>query len=224
MKKIDIFKFIIFVIILALAGWAVQHYHLFHRLTLLRGWIRANGFLGALVYIAVFSVAFAFGVPAIALTVYGGTIFGTLSGLAASSAGATLGIIITFVLTRFLARDMVEEALRNNKTFIRIDKLTEKYGWYMVAIIRFIPFIPAEITNYGFGLTKIKFVPYLVCSFLCMLPWLFIYIAGTDAYIDYKTDQIFPWSLVIPSAIMLGLLMIAGIMFMKLIEPDLKKK
>ena len=142
----------------------------------------------------------------------------------ACSVGALIGILITFLLSRFLARDIVDDILGKNPTFVKIDALTEKYGWYMVAIIRFIPFIPPELTNYGFGLTKIKFVPYIFWSWLCMLPWLFIYIAGTDAYLDFKADQTIPWSLLAPTIIMLALLLFAGYRFMKLIEPELKKK
>ncbi len=223
MKKIDVFKFSVFIVILIAAIWAVEYYHIFHRLTLLRGWIQSNGFLGILAFIGIFGVSFAFGVPAIALTVYAGTVFGTFSGLAASSAGATLGIAIAYVLSRFLARDMVEDWLGKKPFFIRIETLTEKYGWYMVAIIRFIPFIPAELVNYGFGLTKVKFIPYIICSFAAMLPWLFIYIAGTDAYIDFKDEHMIPWPLVISSVIMLALLIFAGIRFMRLIEPELIK-
>jgi hypothetical protein len=48
--------------------------------------------------------------------------------------------------------------------------------------------------------------------------------AVSGAYINYKNDQVIPWLLLIPSAIMLGLLIFAGIRFMKLIEPSLKKK
>jgi uncharacterized membrane protein YdjX (TVP38/TMEM64 family) len=223
MKKIDVLKFVVFIVIIALAIWAVDYFHLFRRILALRGWIRANGFVGALAFMTIFGVAFSFGVPAIALTVFAGTTFGTISGLAVSSTGATLGIILTFVMSRFLARDMVNDMLGKNKTFIRIDALTEKYGWYMVAIIRFIPFIPAELVNYGFGLTKIKFVPYIFWSWLCTLPWLFIYIAGTDAYIDFKTDRVMPWSMIVPSVVMLALLIFAAYRFMKLIEPELKK-
>jgi uncharacterized membrane protein YdjX (TVP38/TMEM64 family) len=224
MKKIDVIKFILFIVILAAAVWAVHYFHVFHRLTKLHGWIHANGALGIVAFIAIFGVAFSFGVPAIALTVFAGAVFGTFAGLAASSAGATLGIIMTFYLTRFLARDMIKDILGKNATWIKIDALTEKYGWYMVAIIRFIPFIPAELANYGFGLTKIKSLPYIFWSWLCMLPWLFIYTAGTDAYLDFKADRTIPWSLLVPSVIMLTLLIFAGFRFMKLIEPELKNR
>jgi len=224
MKKIDIIKFLAFVVILMLAVWAVHHFHLFHQLKTLRGWIQINGILGIAVFIAIFGVSFSFGVPAIALTVFAGTVFGTYTGLAASSIGATIGIVITFFLSRFLARDMVKDLLGKNKTFIKIDTLTEKYGWYMVAITRFIPFVPPELTNYGFGLTKVKFWPYLFWSWLCMLPWLFIYIASTDAYIDYKEDQIFPWPLIFPALIMLMLLIFALLSFVKLLHHEHKNE
>ena len=220
----DILKFIVFVVILVLAGWTVQHFHVLKHLKLIRGWIQANGFEGLALFAGVFGLAFSFGVPAIALAIFAGSTFGTFTGLVACSVGAFIGILITFLLSRFLARDIVDDILGKNPTFIKIDALTEKYGWYMVAIIRFIPFIPPELTNYGFGLTKIKFLPYMFWSWLCMLPWLFIYIAGTDAYLDFKADQTIPWSLLAPTLIMLALLLFAGFRFMKLIEPELKKK
>ncbi|MEI7641357.1 MAG: TVP38/TMEM64 family protein [bacterium] len=224
MKKIDILKFVIFIIIVVAAIWLIRHYHLMHRLILLENWIRTNGVLGATVFILIFGVAFSFGVPTIALTVFAGTIYGTFTGMVTASLGSTLGIIIIFLLTRFLARDLFIDLLGKKKLFIKIDALTEKFGWYLVAIIRFVPLVPAEIVNYGFGLTKIKFLPYVFWSWLCMLPWLFIYIAGTDAYMDYKTDHEIPWVLIGPSVGMIILLIFAGIKFMKLIEPEMKKK
>jgi uncharacterized membrane protein YdjX (TVP38/TMEM64 family) len=224
MKKIDALKFACFVLLLVFAAWAVEHYHLYHRLIMLKGWIRMNGPAGIAVFVVFYGLAFSFGVPAIALTVFAGTVFGAMTGFLASSAGATISIMLTFFLSRFLARDLIKDTVGKHRTFIKIDELTERYGWYIVAIVRFLPFIPAEIANYGFGLTKIKFLPYVLCSWLCMLPCIFIYIAGTGAYINYKNDQVIPWLLLIPSAIMLGLLIFAGIRFMKLIEPSLKKK
>jgi uncharacterized membrane protein YdjX (TVP38/TMEM64 family) len=224
MKKFDVFKFVIFLLILVPAIWSVEHLHVFQKLTSLRGWIQASGGLGILAFIGIFGAAFSFGVPAIALTVFAATIFGTFTGFAASSAGATLGIIVTFILSRFLARDMIKDLLGKKAFFIKVDSLTEKYGWYMVAIIRFIPFIPAEFVNYAFGLTKIKFLPYVATSWLCLLPWLYVYIAGTDAYLDYKLDGEIHWPLVISSVVMLALLVFAGVRFMKLIEPELQKR
>lgn len=224
MKKIDVFKFIIFILIIAAAIWAVHHFHILRQLKQLHGWIHASGFVGVAAFIGLYGVAFAFGIPALALTIYAATIFGTFSGLMASSAGAAIGFAITFVLSRHLARDMVEDMLRENRVFKRIENLTEKYGWYMVAILRFIPFIPAEATNYGFGLTKVKFWPYILSSYFAMLPWLFVYIAGTDAILDFREDRTISWSLVIPTIITVLVLVFAGIQFMRLIEPELRKK
>ena len=127
MKKIDALKFACFVLLLVFAAWAVEHYHLYHRLIMLKGWIRMNGPAGIAVFVVFYGLAFSFGVPAIALTVFAGTVFGAMTGFLASSAGATISIMLTFFLSRFLARDLIkdhggktQDIYKNRRTYGKI--------------------------------------------------------------------------------------------------------
>ncbi|MBI1425747.1 MAG: sulfurtransferase, partial [Gammaproteobacteria bacterium] len=85
-----------------------------------------------------------------------------------SLTGATLGAVLAFLLSRYLASDWVEQ-----KTGGRLKQLkegVEAEGWRFVAFVRLVPLFPFNLLNYALGLTQIRFLHYLVATYICMLP------------------------------------------------------
>jgi hypothetical protein len=60
--------------------------------------------------------------------------------------------------------------------FRAVDLAISEGGWKVVAMLRLTPVVPFSISNYLFGLTAIRFVPYLLASWLFMLPGGFMYV------------------------------------------------
>jgi uncharacterized membrane protein YdjX (TVP38/TMEM64 family) len=110
--------------------------------------------------------------------------------------GATLGASAAFAIARWFARAAIERWLAGNERFRKLDALTERHGAIVVAITRLVPLFPFNLLNYGFGLTKVPFVTYLVWSFVCMLPGTALYVVGADALTRGLTEGRVPWSLV----------------------------
>jgi len=63
--------------------------------------------------------------------------------------------------------------------------MTEERGAMIVALTRLIPLFPFNLLNYGFGLTRVRFGTYVFWSWLCMLPGIVVFVAGTDAVVQF---------------------------------------
>ena len=50
----------------------------------------------------------------------------------------------------------------------------------MVALCRLVPLVPYTAQNYAFGLTALRFWPYVFVSWLYMLPWAVVVVMATD--------------------------------------------
>jgi uncharacterized membrane protein YdjX (TVP38/TMEM64 family) len=123
---------------------------------------------------AVATVAF---VPGLVLTVAGGALFGLLRGTLYVFAAAVLGSSAAFLIARYLARGAVERKLAKNPRFAAIDRAVGREGRKIVFLLRLSPVFPFNLLNYALGLTRVRFVDYLVAS-LGMLPGTILYVYG----------------------------------------------
>jgi len=126
------------------------------------------GPLAWLAFMALYAVATVLFLPGSVLTLAGGSLFGPVLGTFVNLTGATLGAVLAFLLSRYLASDWVEQ-----KTGGRLKQLkegVEDEGWRFVAFVRLVPLFPFNLLNYALGLTRIRFLHYLVATTICMLP------------------------------------------------------
>jgi uncharacterized membrane protein YdjX (TVP38/TMEM64 family) len=54
-------------------------------------------------------------------------------------------------------------------------------GWRLVALLRLSPLIPFNLLNYALGTTGIGLGPYVLASFLAMLPATFLFVSAGSA-------------------------------------------
>jgi uncharacterized membrane protein YdjX (TVP38/TMEM64 family) len=149
----------------------------------LESWVRDSGFVAPMVFMALYAVAAVFFLPGSAMTLAGGALFGPVWGTFYSLTGATVGASLAFLIARYLASDWVAK-----KTGGRLKQLisgVESEGWRFVAFVRLVPLFPFNLLNYALGLTKIRFLHYVLASYICMLPGAFAYtylgFAGREA-------------------------------------------
>lgn len=175
----------------------------------LEGWIAGFGIWAPLVYIIVYMAATVAAVPGSALTVFAGSLFGSVKGVIIVSIGSTLGAGLAFLVSRYLLRNRFEKTFEENDKFKKMSLLTKRHGSIVVAIVRLVPIFPFNLTNYGFGLTRVPFKDYLFWSWLCMLPGTILYVVGGDAVKTAIAERRIPWTLlavVIITALILTLL------------------
>lgn len=134
----------------------------------------ALGPWGPLVFIAVYAVAAVALLPAAVLTMMAGAIFGVLRGSAFTLVGATIGAVAAFLISRYAARDAVARRLARRPTFAAIDRAIGDEGRKIVFLLRLSPAFPFVVLNYVLGLTRVRFVDYLVAS-VGMIPGTLLY-------------------------------------------------
>jgi uncharacterized membrane protein YdjX (TVP38/TMEM64 family) len=141
-------------------------------------WVSQMGTAGILIFIVVYAVAAVLLAPGAILTIGAGFAFGLWKGFLAVSAGATLGASLAFLVARFIARDKIEEMAQRNDKFRKIDSAIGQQGAKLIFLLRLSPVIPFNLSNYFYGLTGVKFWPYVVASWIGMMPgtFLFVYI------------------------------------------------
>ena len=131
------------------------------------------GRLAPILFIFFYALATVIFLPGSVLTLAGGAMFGPAWGTLWNLVGATLGATLAFTIARYLASDWVAE--RAGKRLARLMLGVEEEGWRFVAFVRLVPLFPFNLVNYGFGLTRIRVVEYVVTSFVCMAPGAFAY-------------------------------------------------
>jgi uncharacterized membrane protein YdjX (TVP38/TMEM64 family) len=134
----------------------------------LEGWINDAGVLAPIVFMFIYAMATVLFLPGSILTLAGGALFGPVLGTLYNLTGATLGATVAFLISRYLASDWVED-----KAGGKVKQLingVEGEGWRFVAFVRLVPLFPFNLLNYALGLTKIRFLHYLIATYVFMLP------------------------------------------------------
>jgi len=148
-------------------------------------WLQGLGPTGYALFIAAYALVTVLMMPAVLVTIAGGYFFGLSTGVALVSAGATLGAALAFLIARHLARERVEKYAAASPRYAAIDAAVGKKGWPIVFLLRLSPIVPFVLSNYFYGLTAIRFWPYVLASWIGMLPLTFLYVsfgvAGREA-------------------------------------------
>jgi uncharacterized membrane protein YdjX (TVP38/TMEM64 family) len=193
-KNIIKFTGLIFFIILFFV--LAKIFNLGYRISEMKTWIQHLGYAGPFVFIIIYAMAVIFAVPGSAMTILAGVLFGTLIGTIVVSIASTIGAALAFLIARYFARGFIEEKLGKNGKFAELDRLAKENGEMVVAITRLIPLFPFNFLNYAFGMTGVKFGTYVLWSWLCMLPFTIVYVAGADALITGIKEGKIPWPVI----------------------------
>ena len=142
----------------------------------LRSWIGAAGWTAYPAYVFVLMVGEFLWMPRMVLITAGGLLFppliaGGLSVIADLAAGS-----LFFFLARSLARPAVEKWLSGRKKMANMARLVaERHGVSVVALLRISPVAHYTAFSYGCGLWGVAYRPFLVGSFLGVLPGALLY-------------------------------------------------
>jgi len=133
-------------------------------------WVRGVGPIGYVLYVLVYIVCCVLIVPALALTLGSGAIFGFVGGAIVNLIGATLGATAAFLLARGVLRHRVEKMTGGSAKFAALDRAITREGTKIMWLVRLSGFPPFTWVNYAFGLTGIHLGPFLVTTFFGIIP------------------------------------------------------
>lgn len=114
--------------------------------------------------------------PVIVLTVTAGALFGPWVGVVTVSLATTSSAALTFLLARYLARERVSRWIRRKPRVAAVAHAVKQGGWKILALLRLSTLLPFSVQNYLYGLTSIGFWPYLLTTWVAMLPGTFLYV------------------------------------------------
>src|SRR5438874_8202790 len=147
-----------------------------HWLHAFNDWIGKMGIAGIFIFVGVCAAATVLLGPGVILTIGAGFAFGLWKGFLAVSAGSTFGAALAFLVARSIARDRIESMAKGNDRFQRIDSAIGAQGATIIFLLRLSPVIPFNLSNYFYGLTGVKFWPYVFASWVGMMPATFLYV------------------------------------------------
>jgi uncharacterized membrane protein YdjX (TVP38/TMEM64 family)/rhodanese-related sulfurtransferase len=167
MNNNRLMRIVLFLGLLAAVTLAINYRDQFDA-AVLEAWVRDAGPVAPLLFMLIYALAAVLFLPGSVLTLAGGALFGPVLGTLYNLTGATLGATLAFLVARYLASDWVAE-----KTGGRVKQLingVEGEGWRFVAFVRLVPLFPFNLLNYALGLTRLRLVPYVIATYIFMLP------------------------------------------------------
>ena len=133
------------------------------------------GFFGVLIFALMIVFLQLFCLPLSPFAIMAGLFFGVANGFAAVELGTGLGAAINFLLSRYFLRERFAHWLSNHEKFQLIDAAIGREGWKIIALLRFCP-IPFGLANYCYGLTAVRYLPYLLATVLAIIPANFFFV------------------------------------------------
>ncbi len=157
-----------------------------------RAYVAGLGFLGYVLYTAVYAACIVLFIPASILTLGAGATFGVVKGSIVVVIGATTGATLAFIVARTIARKRVEAMAADDKRFRALDRAIAKEGAKIVFLVRLAVVFPFTYTNYVFGLTGVGVLPYALATFFGIMPATvaFVYIGAAAAEATAGTVKI----------------------------------
>lgn len=132
--------------------------------------VREAGPLGYVLYVIVYVICCVLLIPALALTLGAGAIFGFAAGSAVVIVGATLGATAAFLLGRTVFRKRVEAMVAANPRMAAIDRAIAAEGTKIMLLMRLSGFPPFTWINYALGLTGVRLRPYILTTLFGIIP------------------------------------------------------
>jgi uncharacterized membrane protein YdjX (TVP38/TMEM64 family) len=138
--------------------------------------VSSAGAWGPVAFVAIYVIATLLLVPGSALTIAAGALFGLLQGLLLAWLASVATAAVAFLLARHVARKPVERLARRHRSWGAFEHAIASGGWKIVALLRLSPVVPFSVSNYFFGLTRVRFVEYVAASAVAMLPGTFLFV------------------------------------------------
>ncbi len=109
------------------------------------------------------------------LSVGAGFFFGLWWGFALVLLGNSIGAAISFGLSHWLGRRYLNQRLSTSPMLQVLDKAVARDAWKIIFLSQLHPLFPTSLLNYLFGLTRIRFWPYMLWTAVGRAPGLFLY-------------------------------------------------
>lgn len=152
----------------------------------IRDWADSVGPVFPLLFFVVHALVTVAPFPRTVFTLSAGLLFGPILGITLAVAATTVSAVLALLLVRALDRDQV--AARLTHPAVRaVDRRLARRGWLAVGSLRLIAPVPFSVINYCAGLSSVRMMPYLLATFVGIIPGTIGVVVLGDA-LTGKTD------------------------------------
>ena len=137
--------------------------------------VAGMGDRGAVWYPLLFAACNVLLLPGGILSVGAGFFFGLWWGFALVLLGNSIGAAISFGLSHWLGRRYLSRRISASPMLQVLDKAVARDAWKIIFLSQLHPLFPTSLLNYLFGLTRIRFWPYMLWTAVGRAPGLFLY-------------------------------------------------
>ena len=170
---------LIFLIIASLVAYRLGWFNLHTLGVAAQRWrARPNRAGVVMVFVIAYGAATAIGLPGLPFTIVGGLIFGTALGTSLNMGGALIGSAGGYLIAEQVGRSTIRRWLNR---FRGLDDFDGSRAFLGVLRLRLIPFVPLSVVNFGAGLARVPWRPYLSATALGLLPATAIYTFFADS-------------------------------------------
>lgn len=175
-KSLTIAKGILFaLIIIGLPLYIYVFHHdlieIFKNVENIEDYILEHKQYGALIYITAQVIQIIISViPGQPFQFAAGYVYGAGIALVLSITGAFIGATITFFLSKLLGRDAMELFFGRTRAFEYIERLDSRNGYLILFLLYFIPGFPKDAISYIAGLSRIKWLPFILIVTTARIP------------------------------------------------------
>ena len=138
-------------------------------------WVESVGPAGPLIFAVIYAAGTVLLIPGSVMTIAAGALFGWRA-IPVVTTGATVGAALAFLVARYLARERISRFAEQNARFKAVDGAIGEQGAKLIGLLRLSPVIPFNVSNYFYGLTSVGFWPYVLATFLGILPGACLYV------------------------------------------------
>ena len=139
-----------------------------------------------ILFVLIYSVFTALGVPGTPFTIAAGAIFGALPGAALAWTGAMLSGALGYWIARRMGYDLAMRLLRNSCRIKRAMVQSRDLGGMLR--LRLLPFLPLGVVNFVGGLANARFGSYLVATAIGSIPSIFLFAYFADALVATRSS------------------------------------
>lgn len=139
-------------------------------------WVELHPAEGRLLFLLICTIAAVLMVPGSLLVLGGGYLFGIFQGIAVVSLGMTLGATAALLASRYLGRAWLRRRFDDHPRLAAVDRAVRDRAFFVVFLTRLSLAIPYNLLNYAYGLSSVRVLPYMLATWLGMLPAVALYV------------------------------------------------
>jgi uncharacterized membrane protein YdjX (TVP38/TMEM64 family) len=175
------------------------------------GFVQANRWFAAALYIATYVAVVAFSLPgALFLTLTGGFLFGAFTGALLTVVGATIGATIVFKLAQMATKP--DSLARFGPKIEMIAGNLRRNAWSYLLVLRLVPLVPFVLVNLIPAFVGVRTPTFVVTTFFGIMPGTSVYaLAGAGLGAALESNEPISFKSIFSTEILLGLVGLAAL-------------